>query len=52
MSSYDSWKLSGPPEGLECPKCGDQIDEDGKCSEECNVRCCWPDKCWCEDPRV
>lgn len=44
-----------PPEPMLCPKCGDDIDMEGKCDdEECGyVICCYEEGiCYCEHPDV
>lgn len=43
-ASYDAWKTQGPPEPEVCPKCGDWIDDEGKCEDEsCDFQYIEPD---------
>jgi|GEM_PF-5272916 len=43
-ASYDAWKTQGPPDPEVCPKCGDYIDDAGKCEDEsCDFQYIEPD---------
>ena len=51
QAHYDAME---PPEPDVCPKCGDELDAEGVCQDEdCTFEaCCYPERCWCGDPRV